>query len=114
MTGSDSSQRSLVGTITDRWCAFWFTPQPAYTLGLVRMMFGVVVVAWALTLLPDFSRVFGEEGVAPAYPRLDYQWSLFGVWSGDRALWIGWAVRRLPAVAMSVASHRRVGAACAL
>ena len=25
-TESDSSRRSLVGTITDRWCAFWFTP----------------------------------------------------------------------------------------
>ena len=110
MTESDSSQRSLVDTITGRWCAFWFTPQPAYTLGLVRMMFGVVVVAWTLTLLPDFSRVFGEQGVAPVYPLLDYQWSVFEVWPGDRALWIGWVLLLLSAVAMTVGWHSRFAA----
>jgi Vitamin K-dependent gamma-carboxylase len=74
------------------------------------MMFGVVVVAWTLTLLPDFSRVFGEQGVAPVYPRLDYQWSVFEVWPGDGALWIGWVLLLLSAVAMAVGWHSRFAA----
>ena len=82
MTESDRPQRSRVGAIIDRWCAFWFTPQPAYTLGLVRIMFGVVAVAWTLALLPDLYRVFGEQGVASQYHLLDYQWSVFEACSG--------------------------------
>ena len=74
------------------------------------MMFGVVVVAWTLALLPDFSRVFGEQGVAPVYPRLDYQWSVFEVWPGDTALWIGWVLLLLSAVAMTVGWHSRFAA----
>ena len=110
MTESDRPQRSRVGAIIDGWCAFWFTPQPAYTLGLVRMMFGVVAVAWTLALLPDLSKVFGEHGVAPQYTLLHYQWSVFEVWPGDRALLIGWALLLLSAVAMTVGWHSRFAA----
>src|ERR1700712_3048951 len=56
--------RSAMNSVVDRWCTFWFTPAPAYTLGVVRMAFGVVTVVWALALLPDLYRVFGEQGVA--------------------------------------------------
>jgi hypothetical protein len=81
-----------MNSIPDRWCTFWFAPAPAYTLGLVRMVFGVVAVVWTLALLPDLRRIFGEQGVAPQYPRVEYQWGLFEWWSGDTALLIGWAV----------------------
>lgn len=107
---SDRSQRSRVRAIIDGWCAFWFTPQPAHTLGLVRMMFGVVAVAWTLALLPDLYRVFGEQGVAPRYPRFDFQWSVFEAWPGDRALLIGWVLLLLSAIAMTVGWHSRFAA----
>jgi hypothetical protein len=110
MTESDRPQRSRVGAIIDGWCAFWFTPQPAYTLGLVRMMFGVVAVAWTLALLPDLYQVFGEQGVAPQYTLLDYQWSVFEAWPGDRALLIGWVLLLLSAIAMTVGWHSRFAA----
>lgn len=110
MTESDRPQRSRVGAIIDGWCAFWFTPQPAYTLGLVRMMFGVVAVAWTLALLRDLYRVFGEQGVAPQYTLLDYQWSVFEAWPGDTALLIGWVLLLLSAIAMTVGWHSRFAA----
>ncbi len=65
MTESVSPQRSPGRAIVDAWCAFWFTPAPAYTLGLVRIGFGIVAVVWTLTLLPDLSRVFGAQGARP-------------------------------------------------
>jgi hypothetical protein len=110
MTESEAARRSRVGTLVDRWMAFWFTPGPAYSLGLVRMAFGVVVVAWTLALLPDLHRVFGEHGVAPQYPHVDYQWSVFEVWPGDTALLVGWVVLLVSAIAMTVGWHGRLAA----
>ena len=100
-----------MNSIVDRWCTFWFAPAPAYTLGLVRMAFGVVAVVWTLALLPDLRRIFGEQGVAPEYPRVDYQWGLFEWWSGDTALLIGWAVLLVASLAMVVGWHSRIAAA---
>ena len=110
MTGPDGSQRSRVGTIVDGWCAFWFTPQPSYTLGLVRMMFGVVALVWTLALLPDLYRVLGERGLAPQYPHVEYQWSVFEVWPGDTALLIGWVLLLLSTIAMTLGWHGRFAA----
>lgn len=107
---TESDPRSRAGAMTDKWCAFWFTPKPAYTLGLVRMMFGAVVVAWTLTLLPDLYQLFGQQGVVPQHPRFDYQWSFFGAWPGDKALLIGWALLLLSAIALSVGWHSRIAA----
>ena len=109
MTAPDRRQ-SLAAAIIDRWCAFWFTPAPAYPLGLVRMVFGVVVVTWALALLPDLYEVFGANGVAPQYGRLDYQWSVLDIWPGDQALLICWVLLLTAAVALSVGWHSRLAA----
>ncbi|WP_102143944.1 HTTM domain-containing protein [Mycobacterium hubeiense] len=103
-------QRPVIGALIDGWCAFWFTPQLAYTFGLVRMTFGVVAVGWTLALLPDLFQVFGEQGVAPQYPLLGYQWSVFEVWSSDRALLIGWALLLLSALALALGWHSRLAA----
>lgn len=108
MTVSESAERPR-GFVAG-WCAFWFTPTPAYTLGLVRMMFGVAVVAWTLAMLPDLDHVFGEHGLAPNYVRPDYAWSVFELWPGDTALRVGWAVLLLSALAMIVGWHSRVAA----
>jgi Vitamin K-dependent gamma-carboxylase len=110
MTESDRPQRSRAGAIIDGWCAFWFTPQPAYTLGLVRIAFGVVAVAWTVALLPDLYRVFGEQGAAPQYRLRDYQWSVFEAWPGDTALLTGWVLLLLSAIAMTVGWHSRFAA----
>ncbi|MDT5015113.1 MAG: hypothetical protein QOD39_1273 [Mycobacterium sp.] len=109
-TQPDRPTRSPGRAIADAWSSFWFTPQPAYTLGLVRIGFGVVAVVWALMLLPELFRVFGEHGAAPDYVPLDYQWSVFEIWSSDRALMIGWVLLLLSAIVMTVGWHTRVAA----
>jgi Vitamin K-dependent gamma-carboxylase len=106
VTQPDVSRRSVV----DAWNGFWFTPTPAYTLGLVRLVFGAVVVAWTLAMWPDLYRVFGEDGLAPQYTRLDFQWGVFQIWPGDTALLIGWVLLLVAALALIAGWHSRIAA----
>lgn len=110
MTDPDQTRRPLGRTIADAWSAFWFTPQPAYTLGLVRIGFGVVAIIWTLALLPDLFRVFGTDGAAPIYVRQAYEWSVFAIWSGDTAMRIGWALLLVATLALTVGWHSRIAA----
>ncbi len=110
MTESDHPQRSRFAAYIDGWRGFWFTPQPAYTLGLVRMVFGAVAVAWALSLLPDLYDFFGEDGVAPRPTHWAYEWGFFEFWTSDNALLIGWVVLLLAAIALTVGWHSRLAA----
>lgn len=70
----------------------------------------MVAVFWTLALLPDLFAVFGEEGVTPEHPRVDFQWSVFEIFPGDTALLVGWALLMLSAVAMTLGWHSRVAA----
>ncbi|MGH3675915.1 MAG: HTTM domain-containing protein [Mycobacterium sp.] len=110
MTDSDHPRQSRLAAVVDGWRAFWFSPQPAYSLGLVRMAFGALVVAWTLALLPDLYELFGEHGVVPQHPRTDYRWGVFETWTGDTALLIGWVVLLMSAIAMTVGWHSRLAA----
>jgi hypothetical protein len=110
MTDSGNAQRSRLAPFIDGWRAFWFAPQPAYTLGLVRAAFGALAVAWALALLPDLYDLFGERGVAPQPTHWAYQWSVFEFWTSDTALLIGWVVLLVAAIALTVGWHSRLAA----
>ncbi|MGV0788432.1 HTTM domain-containing protein [Mycolicibacterium sp. XJ2] len=109
MTAGDRV-RSAWGSPADRWNGFFFTAQPAYPLGLVRIGFGLVIVTWCLTLIPDLLGVFGSQGVEPEHPRVNFQWSVFQIWPGDNALLAGWVVLLVAAIAMTVGWHSRVAA----
>jgi Vitamin K-dependent gamma-carboxylase len=47
------------------WQRFWFEPQSTSTLALVRMAFGVVVLAWTVSLTHDAFDFFTPTGVLP-------------------------------------------------
>ena len=107
-TEPDRSRRSLPTAVVDGWRTFWFSPQSTYSLGAVRIGFGVLAVAWTASLLPDLYSMFGREGVAPHEPTSPYRWSLFEAWSSDRALLIGWIVLLVAAAAMTIGWHSRL------
>ena len=105
-----------VDSLLSTWRRFWFRPEPAYSLGLIRIAFATLVVAWTVSLLPDLSDLFGANGVLPEGPREPYVWSVFEQWQDDRALLIGWVLLLLSALAMTVGWHSRLAsiAVCAL
>ncbi len=109
MTEPDG-QRSRLAAGVDGWRKFWFAPQPAYTLGLVRMAFGALSLAWSLALLPDLYEFFSEQGIEPQQPHWDYQWGVFNISTSDTALLVGWVMLLLAAIALSVGWHSRLAA----
>jgi hypothetical protein len=94
----------------ERWQSFWFLPEPAYTLGLIRIAFGVLAIAWGVSLLPDLFELFGKNGVAPRQLADPYAWGLFEYWTSDRALLIGCIALVVAAIAMTVGWHSRLAA----
>ena len=73
--------------ITAAWNRLWFEPAPVSTVAVLRMIFGLLAIAWSLTLLPDATTFFSSEGIVPVRPEEVGKWSvldLFG--SGEAAL----------------------------
>jgi hypothetical protein len=108
-----SRQRRWPATAVETWRTFWFRPQPAYTLGLVRMAFGAVAIGWTISLLPDLYALFGPHGVDPKQPDDAYQWGVFAIWTSDHALLIGWILLLVSSVALTVGWHSRLAALAA-
>jgi hypothetical protein len=92
------------------WRAFWFRPTRAYSLGMVRIAFGLLVVAWTATLLPGLEVLFGAHGVEPVPLREPNRWTLFQLWTTDQALYVGWVVLLVAALALTVGWHTRIAA----
>jgi hypothetical protein len=97
-------------TAIDAWRTFWFRPEPAYTLGLIRIAFGVIVMAWTVSLLPGLNDFFGSAGVVPRQLAVPYEWGVFEIWTDDRAVVIGWAALLVSAIALTVGWHSRIAA----
>ena len=110
MIQPERALRLRPATLAEAWRTFWFQPKPAYTLGLIRIAFGALMVAWTLSLLPDLDDLLGEHGVMPRQLPIAFQWGFFDVWTSDRALLIGWAVLLVSAIAMTVGWHSRIAA----
>lgn len=103
---------SLTGRAYERWCQFWFEPQETATLAIMRVLFGLVVLVWALTLLPDLRAFFTPEGVLPSqqYSGLAGVWGLFSLSSSYTVLLIAVIAIAIAAVCMTLGILTRVAA----
>jgi hypothetical protein len=110
MTENGRALRVRPSAIGEWWQAFWFRPEPMYTLGLVRMAFGALAVMWTLWLLPILHDMLGPDGVAPQQPAVPGNWGVFEFWTSDQAILIGWAVLLVSAIALTLGWHSRVAA----
>ncbi|WP_185976271.1 HTTM domain-containing protein [Mycolicibacterium sp. 018/SC-01/001] len=91
------------------WLTFWFHPQPMYVLGMVRIVFGVLIVAWTLSFRTDLTDFFTSKGVV-AQPRSDaFEWNIFHHVS-DTTVSIGWWVLLLAGIALTLGWHSRLAA----
>lgn len=111
-----NSIRSALAKAGNEWQRFWFLPQPAYTLGLVRIAFGLLMVAWTLSLIPGFYDYFGSTSVAAQPIPSPYRWTVFAALDSDVELMIGSMILLVSAIAMTLGWHSRLAsiAVCVL
>lgn len=96
--------------LVNGWRNFWFRPQPAYTLGVVRIAFGALMIAWTILLSSDLDTVFGNKGIMPTPPDRAFTWGLFSIYSSDSAILVGWIVLLVASFALMVGWHSRLAA----
>ncbi|AGB25470.1 Vitamin K-dependent gamma-carboxylase [Mycobacterium sp. JS623] len=116
-TPKRSRAASQLDVVRNWWASFWFSPEPAYALGLVRMAFGALMVYVTLDLRPVLTVLFSKDGPVPAQPTArDFHWinayqlGLFQIWDGNTALLIGWIALLLSAISLTVGWHSRFAA----
>jgi hypothetical protein len=110
-TGAAGRRPDLLTAAVDGWSRFWFRPEPTTALGLVRILFGLVVIGWAFALLPDLLTFMGRDGVLPVQPSSRYAWGPLQLWHSDRAVIAVWAVLLVGAAVLVVGWRSRVAAA---
>ncbi|KAB7752106.1 HTTM domain-containing protein [Mycolicibacterium mucogenicum] len=90
------------------WRTFWFHTEPGYTLGIVRITFGVLAFLWSLELGIDLYDKFAVDGIVPEAPTYPFLWGLFYVYQSHQAFLIGWIVLMVASIVMTVGWHSRL------
>jgi hypothetical protein len=96
--------------IGEWWHSFWFRREPMYTLGLIRIAFGVLLVLWTIGLLPMLNDLLGPDGVVPTQPETPYMLGIFELWTSNQAILVGWVVLLASSIALTFGWHSRLAA----
>jgi hypothetical protein len=92
------------------WERFWFAQAPTSTLALVRIAFGLVMVGWTLSLVPDLTPLFSQGGLVPEQPR-HLGWGLLRMFPSDEAVLGVWAGLLVSSLLVLVGLGTRLAAA---
>jgi hypothetical protein len=112
-----SSERPVTAVshrVVSAWTRFWFEPTETSTLAVVRICFGLVVLAWTLTLIPDLNAFFSPHGTLPAQPDNITSglgagtWGLLSIFKSQTALIVVFAATAAGAVCLTVGFATRV------
>lgn len=95
------------------WERFWFAPEPTSTLALLRIAYGLLLLAWATTLSFDALAFFSDSGFLPERPRDPGTWSVLDLASSDTAVTVVLALLFWAAVFLVVGFHTRLAAVVA-
>lgn len=95
------------------WERFWFAQEPTSTLALLRIAYGVLLLAWTTTLSFDALPFFSDSGFLPERPRDPGTWSVLDLASSDTAVTVVLAVLFWAAVFLVVGFHTRLAAVVA-
>ena len=91
------------------WGWFWFRDTDDDPFVLLRTALGLVVLLWALTLLPDLHDFQGADGLVPERRIRDWQFTFFRWWDGQGpALTLVWAGLVLGGLGMAAGRLVRV------
>jgi vitamin K-dependent gamma-carboxylase-like protein len=76
--------------LIDAWNSFWFKPTSTSSLAVFRIGFGLVVLAWSISLVPDATSLFSKDGILPDQPHytglVGGAWGLLGIFPSKAAM----------------------------
>jgi Vitamin K-dependent gamma-carboxylase len=93
-----------------RWERFFFKPEPTSTLAVIRIVFGLLIFAWTLSLAGDLAAFFGDSGVLPKQPEVGGVWGVLGIASSDAVVQLLFAVLLVASLALALGYHTRLAA----
>lgn len=68
------------------WDRFWFSPTSVATLAVLRIAFGLIMVAWAIAIAPHALDFFSANGVLATHPATGTRWGLLALFRSDAAV----------------------------
>ena len=89
----------MIDGLVERWESFWFRPVPTSTIAVFRIVYGLLVFLWAVTMLPDAVAFFSDDGILRVFEVGEGQWTLL-------------AINDSPAVAFALVALLAVAGAC--
>ena len=94
------------------WNNFWFRPAEASTFALFRIAFGVLVLAYTLSLAPTLFAFYSDDGILPAQPEYSgtLAWGLLGVFPSDGAVVLFYFLLLVGAICLLVGFQTRLAA----
>ena len=94
--------------IAEAWSRFWFEPKSTSTLGVVRIAFGIVVLAWTVSLAPDLKAFFSSSGIVPTQPNARWWFDPLKNFNSNTALYILYGVLLVGAICLLIGYWSRV------
>lgn len=78
--------RGAITTATRAWDRFFFEEVSSANAAALRIAYGLVLTAWAVSIAPDVLTFFSDEGVLPTHPERSFRWSLLDLFPSDAAI----------------------------
>ena len=95
-------------TVIRAWNRFWFEPEPASTMAVIRIAVGLVVLAWTLSLAPDLHHFYTRTGIVPNQPHFPFFWGILGHWRGTGLVVPLWLLLVVASVCLAAGFHTRL------
>jgi Vitamin K-dependent gamma-carboxylase len=106
--------RDHLDTAVAGWNHFWFESVSTASLAVFRIVFGLILFFWTLSLLPELSPFFTKGGVLPQQPHLTGgNWGLFGTFPSYTAVVIVWTLLFIASIALVLGVFSQLAAAVA-
>jgi len=106
--------RDHLAAALDGWNRFWFERVSTATLAVFRIVFGLILFFWTLSLLPELSPFFTKGGVLPQQPHYTGgSWGLLGEFPSHTAVVIFWVALLVASIALVLGLFSQLAAAIA-
>lgn len=102
--------RQQIASMAKAWDGFWFAEESTASLALVRISFGLVMIAFTLSLTPDLTALYSNAGVVVEQPRWITPFTLLGFWDSPLGVTALWFVMLVASVCLMLGFQSRLAA----